>query len=63
MGANTTTAAAAGSGPSQGGAISQKNSRQVIVLHEAADFSGMDQHIFYNLGSYLGSYLNLLFDS
>ena len=29
----------------QGGAISQKNSRPVIILHEAADFSGLDQQI------------------
>lgn len=29
----------------QGGAISQKKSRPAIILHEAADFSGLDQQI------------------
>ena len=30
----------------QGGAIRQKNSRQVILPHDTADFSGQDQQIF-----------------
>ena len=30
----------------QGGTISQKNSRKVIILREAADFSFLDQQIF-----------------
>ena len=39
-------------GKRQGGAIRQKNSRPVIMLRAAADFSGLDVQIFYNLGSY-----------
>ena len=39
-----------------GSAIRPKNSRPVappgFMLHAAADFSGLDVEIFYNLGSY-----------
>ena len=32
--------------PKQGGAIRQKNSRQVILLRDTADISGLDRQIF-----------------